>query len=229
MRNLRYILPLLLCILSGCRGRRSVPAEADGAAEATEAIEETFVPVFTAVPIPADVEARMRGVTYPDDAEIALEELLYLRLSYIDFDGNAQIGEMVCNKAIANDLLEIFRGLYEARYPIRSIRLMDDFGGDDDASMAADNTSCFNYRKKTGMRELSKHALGLAVDINPFENPYVRPSKVKPAGAEEFADRTKAFPHKIGQDDLCYRLFRQHGFAWGGVWRSVKDYQHFEK
>ena len=229
MRNLRYILPLLLCILSGCKGRRSAPSEADGASEATEAVEETFVPVFTAVPIPADVEARMRGVTYPDDAEIALEELRYLRLSYIDFDGNAQIGEMVCNKAIANDLLEIFQGLYEARYPIRSIRLMDDFGGDDDASMAADNTSCFNYRKKTGMRELSKHALGLAVDINPFENPYVRPSKVKPAGAEEFADRTKEFPHKIGQDDLCYRLFRQHGFAWGGVWRSVKDYQHFEK
>ena len=180
-------------------------------------------------PIPADVEARMRGVSYPDDAEIPLSDLRYLRLSYVDFDGNEQVGELVCNKTIAEDLVSIFRDLYEARYPIRSIRLIDDFGGDDEASMAADNTSCFNYRKKTGMRELSKHALGLAVDINPFENPYVRPSRVRPAGASAFADRSKDFPHKIDKEDLCYKLFRARGFSWGGTWRSVQDYQHFEK
>ena len=229
MRKLFLIISVLLGILSGCKGGTRAPAEADAAPEAPEAVEETFVPVFTSVPVPADVEARMRGVTYPEDAEIALEELRYLRLSYIDFEGNDRVGEMVCNKAIADDLLAIFQGLYEAGYPIRSIRLMDDFGGDDDASMAADNTSCFNYRKKTGMRELSRHALGLAVDVNPFENPYVRGNGVKPAGAAEYADRTKDFPHKIDKEDICYRLFRQHGFAWGGVWRSVKDYQHFEK
>jgi hypothetical protein len=186
-------------------------------------------PVFTAEPIPAAVEARMRGVSYPDDAEVKLSDLRYLRLSYVDFEGVDQIGELVCNQAIADDLLAIFKALYEARYPIRSIRLIDDFGGDDEASMAADNTSCFNYRRKTGMRELSKHARGLAVDINPFENPYVRPSRVRPADAAAFADRTKDFPHKIDKDDLCYRLFREHGFSWGGTWRSVRDYQHFEK
>jgi len=171
----------------------------------------------------------MRGVSYPDDAEVKLADLRYLRLSYVDFDGKEQVGEMICNKSIADDLVAIFRELYEARYPIRSIRLIDDFNGDDEASMAADNTSCFNYRKKTGMRELSKHARGLAVDINPFENPYVRPSRVRPAGASAYADRSQDFPHKIDKDDLCYRLFRAHGFYWGGTWRSVKDYQHFEK
>ena len=186
-------------------------------------------PVFTAEPVPAAVEARMRGVSYPDDAEIKLSDLRYLRLSYVDFDGQEQVGELVCNKAIAEDLVAIFRALYEARYPIRSIRLIDDFGGDDEASMAADNTSCFNYRRKTGMRELSKHALGLAIDINPFENPYVRPARVRPASASAFADRTKDFPHKIDKDDLCYKLFRARGFSWGGSWRSVQDYQHFEK
>jgi hypothetical protein len=185
--------------------------------------------VFTAEPVPAAVEARMRGVSYPDDAEIKLSDLRYLRLSYVDFDGQEQVGELVCNKAIAEDLMAIFQALYEARYPIRSIRLIDDFGGDDEASMAADNTSCFNYRRKTGMRELSKHALGLAVDINPFENPYVRPSRVRPAGASVYADRTKDFPHKIDKEDLCYKLFRARGFSWGGSWRSVQDYQHFEK
>ena len=227
MKTRRIILLFLaLCTLVGCKGRRSAPV---AAALADTAVEAAFEPVFEAVPIPSEVEARMRGVSYPENAEINLDDLRYLKLSYIDFEGSPQVGEMVCNKAIADDLVAIFRELYEARYPIRSIRLIDDFGGDDEASMAADNTSCFNYRKKTGMRELSKHAQGLAVDINPFENPYVRPSRVRPAEAASFADRTKDFPHKIDKDDLCYQLFRAHGFSWGGTWRSVQDYQPFEK
>ena len=218
------------CLLAGCQCRQESAVEEPVAPVAAEAaFEPAFEPVFEAVPIPASVEARMRGVSYPDNAEIKLSDLRYLRLSYVDFDGKEQIGELVCNKAIADDLVAIFRELYEARYPIRSIRLIDDFGGDDEASMAADNTSCFNYRMKTGMRELSKHALGLAVDINPFENPYVRSSRVRPAGAAAFADRTKDFPHKIDKEDLCYKLFRARGFSWGGTWRSVQDYQHFEK
>ena len=215
-----------LCLLSGCQCRQgSEPAPAPGPVTVAAAV----APVFSAETIPAAVEARMRGVSYPDDAEILLSDLRYLRLSYVDFDGQEQVGELVCNKVIADDLVAIFRDLYEARYPIRSIRLIDDFGGDDEASMAADNTSCFNYRRKTGMRELSKHALGLAIDINPFENPYVRPARVRPAGASAFADRTKDFPHKIDKEDLCYQLFRARGFSWGGSWRSVQDYQHFEK
>ena len=227
MKTRRLILLfLVLCTLVGCKGRRSAPV---AAVLADEAVEAAFEPVFEAVPIPPAVEARMRGVSYPENAEIKLDDLRYLKLSYIDFEGRPQVGEMVCNKAISDDLVTIFRELYEARYPIRSIRLIDDFGGDDDASMKADNTSCFNYRKKVGVRELSKHALGLAIDINPFENPYVRPSRVRPAEATAFADRTKDFPHKIDKDDLCYQLFRAHGFSWGGTWRSVQDYQHFEK
>ena len=225
---MRRILSIVaaLCLLSGCQCRQgSVPTPQDEPVT-TETKTEA---VFTAEPIPAVIEARMRGVSYPDNAEVKLSDLRYLRLSYVDFDGKEQVGEMVCNKSIADDLVSIFRELYEARYPIRSIRLIDDFNGDDEASMAADNTSCFNYRKKTGMRELSKHARGLAVDINPFENPYVRPSRVRPAGASAYADRTKDFPHKIDKTDLCYRLFRAHGFSWGGSWRSVQDYQHFEK
>ena len=224
------LLFLALCMLAGCKGRRTVQVAEPVVEEVVEeVVEAAFEPVFEAVPIPDSVEVRMRGVSYPEDAEIKLDDLRYLRLSYVDFDGEEQVGELVCNEAIADDLVAIFRELYEARYPIKSIRLIDDFGGDDEASMAADNTSCFNYRKKTGMRELSKHALGLAVDINPFENPYVRSSCVRPADAAAFADRTKDFPHKIDKEDLCYRLFRAHGFSWGGTWRSVQDYQHFEK
>lgn len=222
-----YGLLVFLCLLSGCKGRRAATApEPVPAAEELPAVRE---PVFTAEPIPASVEARMRGVSYPEGAKVQLPDLRYLQLSYIDFDGVEQVGELVCNKAIADDLLAIFRSLYQARYPIRSIRLIDDFGGDDEASMTADNTSCFNYRPKTGQRELSKHALGLAVDINPLENPFVRSSRVRPAAGAPYANRTKDFPHKIDKNDLCYKLFRERGFTWGGAWRSVQDYQHFEK
>ena len=218
MKKAPYVLLLLLCILSGCRGRRSVSVESQPAPVTDTAA--VFVPVFSSAPIPDRVADRMRGVSYPEDAEIQLDELCYLQLSYVDFEGTSRIGEMVCNRAVAEDLVAIFKALYEARYPIRSIRLIDDFGGDDEASMEADNTSCFNYRRKTGMK---------AVDINPLENPYVRGSRVKPSGSAAFADRSRDFPHKIDKNDLCYRLFREHGFFWGGTWRSVQDYQHFEK
>ena len=220
-----------LALRWGRRGPRG-QARHDGAAvpEDSTAVRAPFVPEFSATEIPPGVEARMRGVSYPEDARVPLADLRYLRLSYYDFEGNPQTGEMVCNAAIARDLCEIFRDLYDARYPIRSIRLIDDFGASDEASMQADNTSCFNYRPRTGQSRLSWHAYGLAVDVNPLENPFVgRGGRVSPAAAEPYVDRTADFPHRIDREDLCYKLFRAHGFAWGGAWRSVKDYQHFEK
>ena len=204
-------------------------AAADGTASPDEGSGTFQDTVFVSMNIPAEVEARMRGVSYPANAAISLGDLRYLQLSYVGFDGKARVGEMVCNKSVADDLLSIFRALYEARYPIRSIRLVDDFGGDDEASMEADNTSCFNYRTVSGGRKLSKHAYGLAVDVNPLENPYVRGGTVRPSGAAPFAARGLAFPHKIDGTDLCFRLFRAHGFAWGGNWHTLKDYQHFER
>ena len=100
--------------------------------------------------------------------------------------------------------------------------------------MEDNNTSCFNYRPVEGTSSLSKHALGLAIDINPFYNPYITynkdgSEKVSPANASAYADRTASFPYKIDENDLCYQLFKEHGFTWGGHWNSCKDYQHFQK
>ena len=185
---------------------------------------------FSADTIPESVRLRMVGRSYPEEgAEVSLSDLRYLRLLYYDFNGRVRKGEMVCNQAIAADLLAIFKELYKAKYPVASIRLIDDFDGDDTRSMEANNTSCFNYRTKTSGASLSAHALGLAVDVNPLQNPYVKGDIVEPEAAREYADRTVDFPHKITADDLCCKLFRSHGFQWGGAWNSVKDYQHFEK
>ena len=124
--------------------------------------------------------------------------------------------------------------LLEKHYETKVILLIDEYDGDDLASMEDNNTSCFNYRPVEGTSSLSKHALGLAIDINPFYNPYITYNKdgserVSPANASASADRTASFPYKIDENDLCYQLFKEHGFTWGGHWNSCKDYQHFQK
>lgn len=183
---------------------------------------------FASFPIPDAVKARMEGKSMKDNPHIGYDQLRYLTVYHYDYEGRIQKGKIVCNKRIARDLLCVFRDLVAKEYPICSIRLIDDFDGDDNASMEANNTSCFNYRVVPGTRALSKHALGLAIDVNPLQNPYIAGSQVYPPTATEYVDRTKDFPHKIDKNDLCFKVFTSYGFTWGGIWRN-KDYQHFEK
>ena len=189
---------------------------------------------FTSQAIPDTVFQRMKGRSYPEGCAIPLTDLRYLRLSYYDAEGRQHVGEMVCNKVIAQDLLDIFRELYRQKYPIQRIRLIDDYEANDERSMRDNNSSCFCYRRVSGSQKLSKHARGLAVDINTLYNPYLRTDRngrriVEPATASRYTDRSKTFPYKIEKGDLLYRLFIQHGFRWGGSWRTMKDWQHFEK
>lgn len=190
--------------------------------------------VWRAELVPDSVFVRMQGKSYPKNCPVSRGELRYVRVLHVGFDGKTHVGELVCNKAIAADVVGIFKTLYESRYPIESIRLIDDFGASDEQSMCANNTSCFCYRAVSGSRKLSAHARGMAVDINPLYNPCVRRLRsgravVQPQTASRYADRQKSFPHKITRQDAAYKAFAKHGFRWGGSWRSVKDYQHFEK
>lgn len=184
---------------------------------------------FTCEPLPEDIIKRISGVTFKPNDDIRLCDLSYLRLSYVNFDGNEQVGEMICSKKLANDVKDIFRELFEARYPIEKMRLADDYGGDDDKIMADNNTSCFNYRTIADTNTVSLHGMGRAVDINPLYNPYIVGEKVMPANAVRYADRTADFPHKIDHDDICFAIFAAHGWKWGGDWKNSKDYQHFYK
>lgn len=189
---------------------------------------------FSAVAIDDSVFSRMKGKSYGAGCDVPLDSLRYLRLLYVDGDGETQRGDMVCNVAIADDLLDIFRSLYEARYPIERIGLIDDYDADDIKSMKANNTSAFNFRFIGNTRRLSNHSRGMAVDLNPLYNPYVKRRKdgtivVSPEEGRPYVDRTADFPYKITKSDLAYKLFKSHGFKWGGEWKSLKDYQHFEK
>ena len=157
-----------------------------------------------------------------------------LTVKYVDFQGRTQEGVIICNHIIADDLCDIFEQLYKEKYPIERIRPISEYGDDDERSMRANNTSCYCYRVVEGSTKLSKHARGLAIDINPLYNPCVRRKKdgtllVQPETGKPYVDRKKLFRYKITRRDLCYRLFTAHGFRWGGDWRSLKDFQHFER
>ena len=180
----------------------------------------------------SEIFERIKGKSYKDDCTVPLSDLRYLHVLHVGFDGQTHEGEIVCNKLIAEDLLEIFEDLYEAKYPIEKIRLVDEYDADDEKSMADNNSSSFNFRFISYTKKISKHGYGLAMDINTLYNPYVKTVNgklsVEPANATDYVDRTKDFPYKIDKNDLAYKLFIKHGFEWGGSWKNSKDYQHFE-
>lgn len=224
---------LIVCLLL------SLTASAQGRYRPGDIVPEPYLKVFGSerffkvMPINDDIRALMKDCSMKK-TDIAVEDLRYLLVLHRDGEGNAIVGEMVCASSIADDLMEIFKALYQAKYPIEKMRLVDYYDGDDEASMRDNNSSCFNQRDITAGGRCSKHSFGLAVDINPRYNPYYKVKAsgkvtVKPEESVEFLDRNATFPYKIEKGDLCYRLFKAHGFRWGGEWASSKDYQHFER
>lgn len=211
--------------------------------DSMEAPSPTEVPMITIAehfyyaPLTEEQKAFITGCSYPDTTDklaISYDELAYLHVIHYNFEGNLAEGELICNVAIAEDLKDIFYELYLNEYRIERMELIENYDGDDTKSMEANNTSCFNYRVVEGSSNLSKHAYGLAIDINPFYNPYITYNddmsvNISPQGSEPYADRSADFPYKIDENDLCYKLFKEHGFTWGGSWNSSKDYQHFQK
>ncbi len=199
----------------------------------TETPEASYADDFYISEITDDIFARMQGKSYKEDCTVPREDLRYVHVRHMGFDGEVKDGELVVNKAIADDVLAIFEELYKADYPIEKVRLVDEYDADDEASMSDNNSSAFNFRFISHTTRISKHGLGMAVDINTRYNPYVKTVdgklSIEPANGADYVDRSKDFPHKIDHEDLCYKLFKEHGFTWGGDWTHSKDYQHFER
>ncbi len=193
-------------------------------------------PVFYAEILSPELITRIKGISIPEEGvpELDFEDLRLLHLTFVNFQGEEEVGEMICNKSIAEDLLLIFRELYVNGYQIESMQIVEAFEGSDERSMAANNTSCFNYRNIGKGSRLSRHGYGMAVDINPMYNPEIKYGSdgeiaaVNPVGSENYVNRDGS-PHRIDENDLAYRLFTERGFTWGGSWNSSTDYMHFEK
>jgi poly-gamma-glutamate synthesis protein (capsule biosynthesis protein) len=173
---------------------------------------------------------RMRSTRGPG-CPVPWSDLRSLRLSYVGFDGAAHRGEIVVAADHARDVVGVFARLYDARWPIRRLRPASDYGGDDERSMAADNTSGFNCRRVSGSDHWSAHAYGAAIDVNPVENPDLHDGSVRPAAGRASARLARGAgaslpPGTIRAGDLVVDAFAAIGWEWGGTWSSP-DYQHF--
>ncbi|WP_432824287.1 M15 family metallopeptidase [Dactylosporangium sp. CA-092794] len=203
----------------------SAAAEASGSTPAAA----TAAPEDFAEALPAPLRRAMTGVSWRPGCPAGLDDLRLLHVSYVDFDGRVEQGQLVVNAAIAPATLRVFARLRQARFPIRSMNLIERYGGSDDASMAADNTSAFNCRNVPGTSHWSNHAYGRAVDVNTVENPYLPAGQVMPPAGQAYLDRRDVRPGMIVAGDPTVRAFAAEGFSWGGSWRNGTDYQHFEK
>lgn len=166
------------------------------------------------------------GSSWHPGCPVPLADLRYVTVTYRDFAGSDQQGELVVAGSVADAVVATFHELYDDGYPIASMRLVDDFGGDDNASMSANNTSAFNCRPVTGGGGFSEHSYGTAIDLNPVQNPYLSGSLVLPEEGRQYLDRHSA-PGVIEAGDDVVTAFADHGFAWGGSWNGPIDYQHF--
>ncbi|MFN9778229.1 MAG: M15 family metallopeptidase [Candidatus Kapaibacterium sp.] len=142
---------------------------------------------------------------------------------YVGIDGRHHRGQIVVHTSLANDVREIFRELDSAAFPVHSVIPISQFGWSDDASIAVNNTSAFNYRTVAGTNRLSMHAFGRAIDLNPYLNPYLIPGR---RAQRPYNPQTRG---TIVRGDACYTAFTKRGWTWGGDWKNEKDYQHFEK
>ena len=171
----------------------------------------------------------MIGVSWREDCPVALDALSLVTVLHWGLDGIARDGQLVIAAAVAEDVVSVFRTVYQAGFAIAKVRPIDVYGADDLRSMEDDSTSGFNCRNTLRGTRWSEHAFGTAIDINPIENPYVEGTAVLPAAGAAFLDRDVIRPGMIVHSGPVVEAFRAIGWSWGGHWASLKDYQHFSQ
>lgn len=209
---------------------KAAAGEIGSALSATSTTATTTAPHFESSIGPIDDELKSELVSserWRPDCPVSLEELRVITVSYWDFDGRSQTGRLIVNQAWAAQLCGVFQELFAARFPIRRMDPIDRLGLTGQGLLASDNTMSYNGRRIRGGDSWSMHAYGLAVDINPVENPYITKSGVTPALGADFVDRAKEAPGMIDETSVVVRAFAAIGWRWGGDWKTVKDYMHF--
>jgi len=207
-----------------------------------------FISFFTVSILSAEFTSNIRKITpnikkrmidgnsWRKGCPVALNDLRYIQVSHYDFKGKTQTGELIMHRSVAREITEIFGELYRIGYPVKKMSLVSAFGGSDYDSIEQDNTSAFNCRNVTGGQKWSKHAYGLAIDINPIENPYLK------KGKHSSHTKSRLYEKRLHKDlaktkdtaillrnDRATQVFLRKGWTWGGDWKYTKDYQHFQK
>jgi len=222
-RYARTLVPLLLAIMAA---HAADPPEI----VASRPSSAGFTPAFQVEPIAPPLLVKIGTSTWHAGCPVPPDDLRQLTLSYWNFDRKPANGVLIVHKDVAGEVAEVFRDLFQHGFLIEKITPVEEYQGDDDASMAANNTSAFNCRDVTGQPgKFSNHSWGRAIDINPLTNPYIKGDKVLPPEGRRYLDRTQALPGSILADSFVVKRFAQAGWQWGGSWSDRKDYQHFEK
>lgn len=182
-------------------------------------------------PLSESVRAEMRGVSWREGCPVSLDDLRQIRMTHWTFEGGVETGELIVAATVVEVVVAAFQAAFEARYPIRSMRPVRHFQGNDDRSMEADNTSAFNCRSVAGSQTWSQHSYGTAIDVNPIENPYIsRRGTVSPDAGRPYEDRSRTdVPAMLTAESALVRSFLSAGWGWGGQWSSLKDYQHLSE
>jgi hypothetical protein len=177
-------------------------------------------------PAPAAVIARS---TWRPGCPVAAEDLAWVRLTFVGFDDRRHTGELLVHRSVADEVVQVFRRLYAARFPIEEMRITRADELDAPPTGDGNNTGAFACRPTVGGTSYSQHAYGLAIDVNPFQNPYQKGEVVLPELASSYLDRDRVRPGMIRSDGPVRRAFAEIGWGWGGAWSSLKDYQHFSQ
>ena len=186
--------------------------------------ERSFMQEYSSIAIDSDLsfEQAVNGIDFPLEIK---KNLTLINVMYISFDDKIHKGQIVIHKKLSAEIKEIFDELLSKRFPIEKVIPIVKYNWDDETSMRDNNSSAFNYRFIAGTEKLSNHSYGIAIDINPLQNPYIVGKRVIPAGSKYDKD----VKGTILQGSEVVKAFKKRGWDWGGDWTSRKDYQHFEK
>lgn len=218
-------------------GTRVLPERDDGLGEVQdtppELLDRRFPPpdaepvddefAATIEVVPADVVARS---TWHDECPVGLDDLRYLTMTFWGFDDRTYVGEMIVHAGVADDVVRAFEQMYDARFPIEEMRVIAPEELDAPPTGDGNTTTSFVCRDATLGETWSQHAYGLAIDINPFHNPYERGDAVLPELASAYLDRDRDLPGMIQPGGPVTQVFGTLGWGWGGQWNSLKDYMH---
>jgi hypothetical protein len=219
---------VLLLAACGDDGTASTASSSTSTTQRTTSLPTTTLPpAFTSSVV--TVSAGDLPSSWRPGCPVPVEGLRAIDATHWGFDGDVHEGRIVVAEDAADDIVGVLRDLFDAHYPIERMQPIDVYGGSDDASIDANNTSAFNCRKATGGSGWSEHAYGRAVDLNPLVNPYVKGETVLPPQSAKYLDRTLTDPGVIHDADAAVTAFESRGWVWGGTWTTLKDYQHFSR